>query len=170
MVKPISLTSEKIQTLVFLLWQAYGHGFWIVELWKRTTLPATPFCSRFCCHHWLCQGFWYTQGCLGCPCCVLGTPRGGPFPESGYSVLQVRRAASKDSNSVTCKSMSHELRMKRWIKGPNSCKTPALMPHKKCELDFISARPGSKIASWRLAFRAGYDSFILTVATCHGLP
>lgn len=52
-------------------------------------------------------------GLSGLSPALLGTPRGGPFPESGYSVLQVRRAASKDSNSVTCKSMSHELRMKR---------------------------------------------------------
>lgn len=70
MVKPISLTSEKTQTLVFVLWQAYDHVFWIIELWKRATLPSTPFCSRFCCHRWLCWVFWYTQACLGChlPC------------------------------------------------------------------------------------------------------
>ena len=67
-------------------------------------------------------------GLSGLSPALLGTPRGGPFPESGYSVLQVRRAASKDSDSVTCKSICrHELRMQRWIKGPNSCKTPALI-------------------------------------------
>lgn len=63
LVKPVSLTPEKIQKI--LLGQAYHRGFWDIELWKKNTLPTMTFCTWVLLSLLIVLGLLMHPGCLG---------------------------------------------------------------------------------------------------------
>lgn len=107
---------------------------------EKSTFPTSliPFCKQDLLSLLILLGLLIYPGCLDRIPVVLMSCWGHHMmslmsllltlsPLHGYSALQVRRAVSEKSDSTTCQERySLEMRKKRWIKGLNSCKIPAL--------------------------------------------